>query len=101
MKKSEQQQRREAISDMQRAEQAKALVSNPLYIEAINAIKASMYLEFEDSKFSDNEKRHELWQRMQLLKQFQGRFESIIKHGDKAETTLSFLDKALEKVKNL
>lgn len=101
MKKTDTQQRREAITDLQRAEQAQQLINNPLYLEALTAMKAALYGEFEDSKFTESDKRHELWQRMQLLKQFQGKFESIIKQGDKARTTLSLLDKAKEKVKNL
>ena len=50
-----------------------------------------MYVEFEDSKLDDLELRHELWQRMQLMKQFKGRFEQIVKQGDKARTTLQML----------
>jgi GTP1/Obg family GTP-binding protein len=57
-------------------------------------MKAAMYTTFEDTKLDDKEERHELWQRMQLMKQFQGRFESILKQGAKAKQTLTLLDRA-------
>lgn len=62
-----------------------------MYIEAIGVIEATMYVEFADSKLDSPELRHELWQRMQLVKQFKGRFEQIVRQGDKARTTLEML----------
>jgi hypothetical protein len=84
---------KKAVADKSRADQARELLSNPLYVEAVCAIRAALYAEFEDSKFSDTESRHELWQRMQLMKAFQGRFESIVKKGEKADQTISLLSK--------
>lgn len=83
---------------MRRSDQAKDLLNNPLYIEAVNVMQAAMFAEFEDTKLSEEDKRHELWQRMQLMKQFKGRFESIVKQGAKAQQTLTFLQKAKQKV---
>jgi len=96
--RSEEQQKREALSDIRRAGEAEALLNNPLYIETVTAMRAAMYAEFEDSKLDDEDTRHELWQRMQLMKQFQGRFESIVKHGVKGKQTLSLLEKAKQKI---
>tara|TARA_R110000787_G_scaffold231882_1_gene339215 strand:+ start:77 stop:349 length:273 start_codon:yes stop_codon:yes gene_type:complete len=79
------------LSDIDRSKQAEALLANPLYIEAIKVIEASMFVEFESTSLSTPELRHELWQRMQLMKQFKGRFEQIVKQGDKARTTLQML----------
>jgi hypothetical protein len=92
--RSEEQQKREALSDIRRGSEAEAMLNNPLYIETFAAIEAAMFVEFRDSKLGDEELRHELWQRMQLAKQFQGRFESIVKHGNKGKQTLTLLDKA-------
>jgi hypothetical protein len=61
-------------------------------------MNAAMYMEFQDTKLIDTTERHELWQRMQLMKQFQDKFEHIVKQGNKAQTTLSLLDKSLKKV---
>jgi hypothetical protein len=94
MKKTPEQEKRECMSDISRANRAQELLNNPLYLEAVTAIEASMFLEFQDSKLKDEDSRHELWQRMQLLKQFKGRFESIVKQGEKAKTTLTLLEKA-------
>jgi hypothetical protein len=49
---------------------------------------------FEDTKLDEEDRRHELWQRMQLMKQFRGKFEDIVKKGKKAEQTLTMLEKA-------
>lgn len=82
-----------AMTDKTRAERAKEFLSNPLYIEATSAIKAALYAEFEGSKLGDDSVRHELWQRMQLMKMFQGKFEDIVKKGEKADQTISLLNK--------
>jgi hypothetical protein len=39
-------QRTKAINDLTRADRAKELLSNPLYVEAISSIEASMYAAF-------------------------------------------------------
>jgi len=80
-------------NDITRADQAKDLINNPLYIEAMNLIEAAIYAEFRDTKLESNDLRHELWQRMQVLKLFKGRFENIIKHGKRAEQTLDLINK--------
>jgi len=83
---------RQARADQSRAQQATEFLSNPLYIEAVTVMKAAMYSEFENSKLDGEEQRHELWQRMQLMKQFQGRFESIVKQGEKAAKTIELIE---------
>lgn len=99
--KSPQQETNEAISDISRAHRAEELLSNPLYIEAITAMQAAMFEQFNDTKLADEKERHELWQRMQLLKQFQGKFESVVKQGKKAQETLSLLEKAKAAVRRI
>jgi hypothetical protein len=91
--KSPQQETNEAVADISRAHRAEELLDNPLYIEAITAMQAAMFEQFNDTKLADSNERHELWQRMQLMKQFQGKFESIVKQGKKAQETLSLLEK--------
>lgn len=81
-----------ARNDLQRAQQADELLSNPLYQEAIVAMESALFEQFKDTKFKDEAERHELWQRMQLMKQFQAKFEHIVKQGKKAKETLSLLD---------
>lgn len=84
---------KKAMVDKTRAERAAELLNNPLYIEATSAMRAALYAEFEGSKLGDESARHELWQRMQLMKMFQGKFEDIVKKGEKAEQTISLLNK--------
>lgn len=92
--KTAKQEQNEAIQDISRASRAEELINNPLYLEAITAMQAAMFTQFADTKFKDEDQRHELWQRMQLLKQFQGKFESIVKQGAKAQQTLTMLERA-------
>ena len=89
---TEEEQRRKATAQQSRANQADELLSNPLYIEAVTVMRAAMYGEFEDSKLSDADTRHELWQRMQLMKGFQDYFEKIVKEGKKGTQTIKMLD---------
>lgn len=83
---------RQAAQDIQRANQAAELLANPLYIEALTAMKAAMFMEFENTKLADPEARHELWQRMQLMNGFVSKFESIVKQGKRGRSILSLLD---------
>ena len=101
MSKSPQQETNQAIADISRAHRASELLANPLYTEAITAIQAAMFEQFNDTKLADEEQRHELWQRMQLMKQFQGRFESIVKQGAKAQDTLTLLERAAAAVRRI
>lgn len=89
---TEQEQRRKAAAARSRASQADDLLSNPLYVEAVTVMRAAMYGEFEDSKLADADTRHELWQRMQLMKSFQNYFEKIVKEGKKGAQTIKMLD---------
>jgi hypothetical protein len=99
--KTKQQEANEAISDISRAHRAEELLANPLYVEAITAMQAAMFEQFNSTKLSEGSERHELWQRMQLLKQFQGKFESIVKQGKKASETLSMLEKGMQALKRI
>ncbi len=89
---TEEEQRRKATHQQSRANQADDLLSNPLYIEAVTVMRAAMYGEFEDSKLADADSRHELWQRMQLMKNFQNYFEKIVREGKKGTQTIKMLD---------
>ena len=89
---SDEQQKRDAMGDMARADQAKELLNHPLYKETIDVMNLAMYAEFRDCKFADEDTRRELWQRMQLMKQFEGRFQSIVKQGGRAEDTIKMID---------
>ena len=93
--------RRKANMDLSRAARAEELLSNPLYVEAVEAMQAAMFEQFKDNKFADEETRHELWQRMQLMKQFQGKFEFIVKQGVKARKTLTLLERAKNAIKRI
>ena len=98
---TEAEQAMKAKNDISRAVRADELLSNPLYKEAVEAIEVSLHETFKDTKLEDDKLRHELWQRMQLMKQFESRFESLLKAGEKGKQTLSLLEKAKQKLLNL
>ena len=93
---SKEEQRRNAMAAVSRAEQAKVFLDNPFYTEAITVMNAKMYMKFEGTTWDNEAERHELWQRMQLMKEFKAEFESIVRHGEKGEQTLTFLEKTLK-----
>lgn len=92
---------REAMADISRAHRAEVLLNDPLYLEAIEAMELAMLKEFRDTKFKDEDVRHELWQRMQLMKQFKGKFEHIVKQGVKAKETLSLLERGKQLINRI
>ena len=98
VKMTPQEEARQAQADITRARMAEELLANPLYVEAIQSMEAAMFATFEDTRLEDSEQRHELWQRMQLMKQFRGKFESIVRQGDKARQTLTLLERAKQKI---
>lgn len=91
---NKEQEKRAAHADISRAQQADELIRHPLYQEAIISIKGDLLMQFEDTKLRDDELRHELWQRMQLLKEFTGKFEDILRRGEKAREKLTMLERA-------
>lgn len=96
---NEAEQAMKAKNDISRAVRADELLSNPLYKEAITAMEVSLFEAFKDSKLTDKDERHELWQRMQLLKQFQAKFEHIVREGEKARQTLTMLERAKQLIR--
>jgi hypothetical protein len=96
---NEAEQAMKAKNDISRAVRADELLANPLYKEAITAIEVSLFESFKDSKLTNEQERHELWQRMQLLKQFQAKFEHIVREGEKARQTLTMLEKAKQLIR--
>ncbi len=96
---SEAEQKMKAQNDMTRAHRADELLSNPLYKEAIEAMEISLVEAFKDTKLDDDNLRHEVWQRMQLLKQFQAKFEHVVREGKKARETLTLLEMAKQKLR--
>jgi hypothetical protein len=95
---NEEQQRRQAAMDIQRAEEAKELLSNPLIQEFFISMKAAHFEEFQSAKWDDDQLRRELSQRMRLLNQFESKFQSVIKQGNKAKTTLQLITDKVKRV---
>lgn len=83
---------RQAVADVTRAERARELIDNPLHQEAFIALKAAAFEDFSNSEMEDEKLRFVLWQRMQVINDFQKHFENILAQGEVAKDTLSMLE---------
>ncbi len=71
--------------DLDRALLAKQLVDNPIYIEAMNAVRAGIITQWENSPIRDTEGQHELRLMLKLLTDLQHNINRVIDTGKLAE----------------
>lgn len=76
-----------------RGSQAKALLENPLIVEAFSVMDAEIMQAWENSPARDSEGRERLFQMLLLARRVKRHFESVVETGKMAERTL------LQKVK--
>jgi len=58
---------------------AEQVINNPVYNQAFNAIRASIYANIEDTKFNQNDERDECWRKLQTLNSLQKQIESAMR----------------------
>lgn len=92
--KTDEEQRREAVTQVQHGDKVKALINNPILQDILSKMKAAHFVEFEKASFTDDDKRRELAQRMKVINLFEKQLNDGIKQAEKGKTTLSLLDKA-------
>lgn len=78
---------------------AKAVLDNPVYREALLSIRGELMAQFERTKYKDSDDRDEIWRKVQTVNWFEAHIERVMKHGSVAEKTL--MQMAKEKVHNL
>jgi hypothetical protein len=70
-----------------KANKAKELLENDLFIEAINAVEHELLNEFKKTSWFQRRKREKIWQQMQVVSKFVKHFENVIKSGRHAEVS--------------
>lgn len=71
---------------------AERILDDPAFKSACLTIRADLLERFEDSRFSDDEERTEIWRKLQSLRAIENELRSVLDTGKLAEQTL--LEKA-------
>lgn len=70
--------------DIERGEQAKRLLENPLLNEALDKIEASLIDSWRSSGEKDHERREDAWRSYQLLGRLRGELQYLVATGKAA-----------------
>ncbi|MBL4891469.1 MAG: hypothetical protein JKX91_06540 [Rhizobiaceae bacterium] len=87
-------QKNKAHNDINRAERARQVMSDPMLQEALTAIKGDLFNKFCRSKFKETEEREEIHRSMKNIQKFEGYLESVMTDGKMGQETLNLLEKA-------
>lgn len=80
--------------EIRRGNEADLIVSNPIYKEAMIAIRADLFDKFSKTKQKDKEDREEIYSQLQAFERFQTYLESVMKTGKIGTQTLSLLERS-------
>lgn len=80
-----------AQAEIRRGNEANLIISNPIYLEAMIAIRADLFDKFSKTKQKDKEDREEIYSQLQSFERFQTYLESVMKTGKIGTQTLSLL----------
>ena len=88
----------ELKNDIQRAQRAGQLLSDPMIQEFIIAVRGKLLNEFESTGLDSEKQRLNAWQKSQVLNSFLEEFTKSIKKGKEAKTMLGMIK---DKVRNI
>lgn len=74
--------------DVERGVHAHQVLNNPIYREAMVAIRAQLFSQFEQTKFRDHDERDEAWRKLQAINAIEGHLARVMQTGKLAERTL-------------
>jgi hypothetical protein len=80
--------------DASRGVEARAILDNPIYQEAMIAMRGELLALFEQTKFKDHAERDEIWRKLQMAGWFESYLKKVMQTGQLAEKSL------MEKVKS-
>jgi hypothetical protein len=72
----------------ERGVQARLILNNPLFKEAFVAIRAQLFEQFENTKFTEHALRDEAWRKLQSINYIEGYLSHVMQTGKMAEQTL-------------
>mgnify|MGYP003419095947 CR=1 FL=1 len=73
---------------VQRAEEAKQLLANPLFAEAFAAIREEVINQWTNSKSNEDVGREKLWITLKLLDRLQSQITQVVQTGKVAQASL-------------
>lgn len=76
-------------SQIRRKAMAEDVVNNPVYLEAITAMKGELYAAFSKTKWNDSAERDEIWRKQQAIDWFENYLRQVMDTGRLAEHTLA------------
>lgn len=85
--------------DSDRGKRALLVLNNPVYQEAMIAIRAELMQAFEQTKSDDSKVRDEIWRKMQVIGWFENRLRKVMQTGKLADETLMEKAKRFLRVK--
>lgn len=91
---SEIQQQDKARQEILRGNEAQLIIDNPIYREAMIAIRADLFDKFSKTKQKDKEDREDIYMQLQAFDRIQVYLESVMKTGKIGTGTLSLLEKS-------
>ena len=88
-----------ANKDLNRAELSRQIMENPIFIEAMIAIKGQLVEKFQTTTFKERDERDEVWRKMQTVSYIESYLQEVMETGELAIETLSMLDKLKKSIR--
>ena len=82
-----------ARAQLSRASLAQQVLSNSIYMESFNLIKAKFMDDFTKTSFKQSAERDELWRKMQTIEAVESYIIDVMETGKIAEDTLTYLER--------
>lgn len=76
-------------SQIRRKAMAEDVANNPVYLEAITAMKGELYAAFAKTGWKDSAERDEIWRKQQAVDWFENYLRQVMDTGRLAEHTLA------------
>ncbi len=83
-----------AQAEITRGNEAQLIVNNPIYREAMVAIRADLFEKFGKTKTKDVDDREAIYNQLQSFDRFQTYLESVMNTGKIGTQTLSLLERS-------
>lgn len=74
--------------ELNRAEYARQVTTNPVFKEAINILRANMIEDFSKTGFKQSSERDEIWRKLQTVDYIENYLKTIMETGELARLTL-------------
>lgn len=81
--------RQQLNDEMEAAAQAKQIVNNPMYKQAIIMIRGDLYNKFKKCGWKDDDERREIWRKEQIVDWFEEIMNETLETGKLAEQSLT------------